>query len=61
MLKFIEAVYALPTLASINHRFNTSTPGTNNEASSKGRPGPPARPRDGLASIGNLTECLTAF
>jgi phospholipase C len=59
VLKFIEAVFGLPTLASINHRFDSSTPGgLDNEAA--GQPfGPPAPPRDGLSSIGSLMECFT--
>ena len=46
VLKFIEAVYGLPTLASINHTFDTSTPTTNN--STNGAPflrGMEIRPR----------------
>ena len=40
ILKFIERRFALPSLASINHKFDTSTPGTNNDAAngkSKGK------------------------
>jgi len=60
ILKFIETVFGLPTLASINHQFDTSTPGGPNNQASNGQPtGPPAPPRDGLASIGNLMECFT--
>ena len=60
ILKFIEAVFGLPTLASVNHRFDASTPGgTNNEASNGQATGPPAPPRDGLAVIGNLMECFS--
>jgi phospholipase C len=59
ILKFIELVFALPTLASVNHRFDTSTPGgRNNEAAPKGKNGPPAPPRDGRADIGDLRECF---
>ena len=59
-LKFIEAVFGLPTLASINHRFDESTPGgPNNEASAGCPTGPPAPPRDSLPDIGNLMECFT--
>lgn len=59
VLKFIEAVFGLPTLASINHQFDSSTPGgTNNEASEGSADGPPAPPRDGLENIGNLLECF---
>jgi phospholipase C len=54
VLKFIEAVFALPTLASVNHAFDASTPtGFNYEAG-----GPPAPPRDGRREIGNLMECF---
>jgi phospholipase C len=53
VLKFIEAVYGLPTLASINSSFNTSTPLTNN--STNGLPFPP---RDGNPATGNLTQCF---
>ena len=59
-LKFIETVFGLPTLASVNHRFDRSTPGgTNNEAANGAATGPPAPPRDRLRSIGDLTECFT--
>src|SRR4029077_6103634 len=54
VLKFIEAVLGLPTLASVNHLVDTSTPpGWNNEAA-PGASGPPAPPRDGRSEIGNL-------
>jgi phospholipase C len=60
VLKFIEAVFGLPTLASINHRFDSSTPGGPDNEASAGQPfGPPAPPRDGLSSIGSLLECFT--
>jgi phospholipase C len=60
VLKFIETVFDLPTLASVNDRFDTSTPGgPNNEASNGQALGPPAPPRDGLAAIGNLMECFS--
>jgi phospholipase C len=59
VLKFIETVFGLPTLASINHRFDTSTPGgPNNQASNGQAFGPPAPPRDGLNTIGNMLECF---
>jgi phospholipase C len=58
ILKFIEYVFALPTLASVNHQFDKETPGTNNDAA-HGRPtGPPAPPRDGLSSTGTMRECF---
>jgi phospholipase C len=60
VLKFIEAVFGLPTLASIIHRFDSSTPGGPDNEASAGQPfGPPAPPRDGLSSIGRLMECFT--
>jgi phospholipase C len=52
-LKFIEAVFGLPTLASINSSFNTSTPLTNNSTN-----GAPFPPRDGNSATGNLTQCF---
>ena len=59
ILKFIEAVFGLPTLASINHRFDHSTPGgLHNQAAAGGATGPPAPPRDGLAAVGNLLGCF---
>jgi phospholipase C len=56
-LKFIEAAFGLPTLASVNHNFDTRTPSKNNDAAT-GHWGPPAPPRDGLTSVGNLMECF---
>jgi phospholipase C len=59
VLKFIETVFALPTLASVNHRFDASTPGGRNyQAAAKRKNGPPAPPRDGSAAIGDLRECF---
>jgi phospholipase C len=54
VLKFIEAVFGLPTLASINHQFDTSTPTTNNATGGK-----PFPPRDGNSAISDLTQCFT--
>jgi phospholipase C len=60
ILKFIEAVFGLPTLASVNHMFDSSTPGgANYEAAGGKASGPPAPPRDGIAAIGNLMECFS--
>jgi phospholipase C len=60
ILKFIEAVFGLPTLASVNHLFDSATPGGPNYEASVGQAtGPPAPPRDGLAAIGNLMECFS--
>jgi phospholipase C len=54
ILKFIEAVFGRPTLASVNHSFDASTPtGPIYEAG-----GAPAPPRDGRSEIGNLMECF---
>jgi len=53
-LKFIEHVFGLPTLASINHQFDTSTPLTNNQAN-----GAPFPPRDKYTELSNLTQCFT--
>lgn len=59
ILKFVEAVFGLPTLASVNHQFDLQTPGTNNQAAN-GQPfGPPAPPRDGRTDIGNMMECFS--
>ena len=61
VLKFIERTFGLPSLRSVNHRFDSATPaGPNNEAAAAGATsGPPAQPRDGLAAIGDLSECFT--
>jgi len=61
ILKFIETVFGLPTLASVNHTFDASTPvGSNYQAAASGAAaGPPAPPRDGRSDIGNLMECFT--
>jgi len=60
VLKFIEAVFGLPTLASVNHRFDAATPvGGNYQAAAPGASaGPPAPPRDGRGDIGSLLECF---
>jgi phospholipase C len=61
ILKFIEAVFGLPTLASVNHLFDQATPaGPNYQAAAAGAPaGPPAPPRDFRTDIGNLMDCFT--
>ncbi len=56
ILKFIERRFGLPTLTSVNHQFDTSTPGTNNDAANGNPLGPPAPPRDGLSAIGDFYE-----
>jgi phospholipase C len=55
VLKFIETVFGLPTLASINHQFDTSTPkGSNYQAN-----GAPFPPRDAKPALSDLTQCFT--
>jgi phospholipase C len=56
ILKFIERRFDLPSLASINHQFDTSTPGTNNDAANGNSTGPAEPPRDGLKQIGDFYE-----
>jgi phospholipase C len=58
ILKFIERRFGLPTLASVNHQFDTSTPGANNDAANGQALGPPAPPRDGLPHIGDFFEAF---
>jgi phospholipase C len=60
ILKFLEANFGLPTLASVNHLFDESTPGGPNYEAAEGQPtGPPAPPRDRLDEIGDLMECFS--
>jgi phospholipase C len=61
ILKFIERMHGLPTLASVNHIFDVGTPvGGNYQAAAPGATsGPPAPPRDGSSDIGDLFECFT--
>ncbi len=56
MLKFMERRFGLPSLASVNHKFDTSTPGQYNDAAIGKPTGPPAPPRDGLPQIGDFLE-----
>jgi phospholipase C len=58
ILKFIERRFGLPTLASVNHQFDTSTPGDNNDAANGQASGPPAPPHDGLPYIGDFSEAF---
>ncbi len=58
ILKFIERRFSLPSLASINHHFDTSTPGTNNDAANGKPTGPAEPPRDGLRRIGDFFEAF---
>jgi phospholipase C len=51
-LKLIERLYALPTLASINHAFDAGTPTGGNYGSG----GQPAPPRDGNSAISDLLD-----
>jgi phospholipase C len=61
ILKFIERVFVLPTLASVNHRFDEGTPvGRDYLAAAPGAlHGPPAPPRDGRSDLGDLFDCFT--
>lgn len=58
ILKFIERRFDLESLASINHQFDTSTPGTNNDAANGNQTGPAEPPRDGLKQIGDFYEAF---
>jgi phospholipase C len=59
-LKFLERLFGLPTLASVNPLFDTATPvGSNYQAAPSGAlAGPPAPPRDARGDIGDLFECF---
>lgn len=59
VLKFIERRFGLPSLASVNHQFDTQTLATDNDAASGQAFGPPAPPRDGLSQIGDFYEVFT--
>src|SRR6266571_739239 len=50
--------FRVPSLASVNHQFDTSTPGANNDAANGQAVGPPAPPRDGLPHIGDFSEAF---
>ena len=54
VLKFIEHVFGLPTLASINHRFDKATPASAGQGGGK-----PFPPRDRSARISDLTHCFS--
>ena len=58
ILKFIERRFKLPTLASVNHQFDASTPSKNNDAADGQSSGPPAPPRDGLSQTGDFYEAF---
>jgi phospholipase C len=54
-VKFLERLHGLPTLASVNHLFDTGTPtGSNYQAN-----GAPAPPRDARQDISDLFDCFT--
>jgi phospholipase C len=56
VLKLVEAVFGLPTLASLNRQFDTHTPGQNNAAANGAATGPAALPRDDHPATGTLLE-----
>ena len=58
ILKFLERLFGLPTLASVNHQFDTSTPGQNNDAAHGASRGPAAPPRDALKQLGDFFEAF---
>ncbi|HVB73028.1 MAG TPA: alkaline phosphatase family protein [Ktedonobacteraceae bacterium] len=58
VLKFLERRFNLPTLASVNHQFDSSTPGMNNAAANGSASGPAAAPRDALAQLGDFYEAF---
>ena len=61
ILKFLERLHGLPTLASVNHRFDDGTPvGRNYQAANPGATvGPPAPPRDDRGDLGDLFNAFT--
>jgi phospholipase C len=58
VLKLIEHVYGLPTLASVNHVFDRSTPRHGPSWPYQGD-GAPFPPRDANPKTSNLTQCFT--
>jgi phospholipase C len=55
VLKFLERLHGLPTLASVNHLFDEGTPtGRNYQAAGDADIGPPAPPRDDMGELGDL-------
>jgi len=58
VLKFLERRYGLPTLASVNHQFDTQTPGTITAAANGASTGPAAPPRDALSPLGDFYEAF---
>ena len=60
ILKFLERLHGLPTLASLNHLFDDATPGGGNyEAASGAATGPAAPPRDDSGELGDLFNAFT--
>src|SRR6185312_245290 len=58
ILKFIERRFGLPSLASVNHQFDHSTPGSNNDAANGHPTGPAFPPRDGNPRLGDFYEAF---
>lgn len=58
ILKFIERRFGLPSLASVNHRFDHATPGADNDAANGHSTGPAFPPRDGFALLGDYYEAF---
>jgi phospholipase C len=60
ILKFLERLHGLPTLASVNHLFDAGTPGGGNyDAAGGAAVGPPAPPRDDRGDLGDLFNAFT--
>ena len=63
ILKFIERLHGLPTLASVNHRFDVATPtggNTRRPVWMPALPAPPAPPRDDRGDLGDLFNAFTS-
>ncbi len=58
LLKFIERHFGLPSLASVNHQFDHTTPGLNNDAADGNPTGPAFPPRDGHPLLGDFYEAF---
>ena len=59
ILKFIERLHGLPTLASVNHLFDDATPTGGNYQAAGPDSGPPAPPRDDRGDLGDLFNAFT--
>jgi phospholipase C len=59
ILKFLERLHGLPTLASVNHLFDEATPTGGNYEAAGPNGGPPAPPRDDRGDIGDLFNAFT--